>query len=212
MRWLAAGAFCIASLAGYAWIQSSAVPRKAIAPSPPAKQLHVGLNRRSKVDGAPPQPVRAGDLLRNGDQLEIEIQAPEPGFIYAFDESQVPGVDTPRFTLLFPGAGRQPAEARTSQRIPESQSAWLEFDGTTLQESLWLVWSRNPVGQLEPFREYSRPPSYGALPEGDARGLSLWLEQHTANPPLLEQEMNGFRWRQTSDPLIGHIALPVGTK
>ena len=139
-----------------------------------------------------------GGLLRKGDQLQVEIQAPEAGFLYAFDEAALPAQNAARFTHLFPGFNT--AESPTTlaapfQRIPQSPAAWLDYDGESLRESVWVVWSTHPIPELEATRAYALPPDYGAIPSYAAQPLERWLADHTAV--------------QATDPLVSRLPLPV---
>jgi hypothetical protein len=95
------------------------------------------------------------------------------------------------------------------QRIPASRTAWLEFDGASPREVIWLVWSRSAIDLMENARRFSRPPSFGELPENDALKLRGWLGTMSTGSPPLQPSTGGFVWTGRADPLVGKIDLQV---
>jgi serine/threonine protein kinase len=207
-RWLlVAAAVSAAALAAYSWRAERAYLPVPPPSSPPVNHLHVSLRRNTRAAGKAPELLAPNDPLRAGDQLEVLIQSPLKGFVYAFDESRPAGKAKPNFTLLFPGAGGDPQTADAVQRIPNSPAAWLEFDGAPGSEAIWLVWSPTALDTLERIRRYSASPDYGALPQSEAGVLAPWLVQHQQKSPTAEPVNGGLEWPQNGDALTVHIFL-----
>jgi predicted Ser/Thr protein kinase len=175
----AGGAALLAAGWGALTLRPSNPARPTLVAKPPGRLTYT-LGRRSvggTEDIEPSQPVVAGD------RLELRVHSPHTGFVYGFDESEMPGQDNSRMVLLFPGVGGEPLPAATEQRIPASAADWLEFDGASGSESVWLVWSARPVSFLEQVRPFAAAPHYGAVPDSEGEQLRRWLRQASASGP-----------------------------
>lgn len=86
------------------------------------------------------------DIFESGDKFQLNITAPEPGYLYVFHEGS-PENDA-GFTMLFPRKDFNNGSAAigANQLV---QSEWITFRGPAGNENVWIVWSNSPVPQME---------------------------------------------------------------
>ena len=177
------------------FVQNTPTPNQP-PPAPPA----VTAARRSD-NGA--KALLPGDKLHAGDGIEIRFQAGRTGYLYALDES--PSPNGAQYIILFPGGGRTAViPANEAHRIPENASAWLELDGSSAVENVWLVWSEQPVSSLDKLQALSKPPRYGIVPATSTTDLRQFL-----GVPSEAGGSNAVAWEPRDGLMIGHMTLEV---
>ena len=155
-----------------------------------------------------PRTLLSGEKLHAGDGIEIRFQAGRSGYLYVLDES--PSPNGSQYIVLFPGEGRTAAiPANDPHRIPVSSGAWLELDGSSEAEKLWLVWSDPPVSLLDKLQALSKPPRYGTVPATSTTDLRQFLGVPNEGAPRDASAPNNVIWQTRGEQMIGHMALEV---
>ena len=157
--------------------------------------------RRQSTAGG--EPVRPGQGFHKGDKVEIRLEAQTPGHWYVLDQPSA--ASGPPMILLFPGlrSDRRPLQLL---RIPENPAAWIDMDGSSTQERVWIVWSRENVVDLEEADRFSAAPDYGALSKPMAATILEWLTRNSSSkPPLTEGD--AVSWQSAADPFVTSIVL-----
>jgi len=97
--------------------------------------------------------VPADSIFHSGDQIQIAIETNGPGHLYV-----IALMASGAWTRVFPlgGESRSAVEGKHVYLLPSSKGTW-RFDSTIGNEHLFLVFSREPMPELE-------PPAPAALP------------------------------------------------
>ena len=104
-------------------------------------------------DGERLDPIRVpGEMIfEAGDLLALYLSNDEAGHLYIVNEGPTPSGGLPQYVSLFPTStmnqGRALLAAGGEVRIPQRGAFILDAEQGT--EKLWVVWSREPVAQLE---------------------------------------------------------------
>ena len=87
------------------------------------------------------------DIFENGDKFRLNVLCPEPGYLYLFNE----GTPEPRatnFTILYPTPETNNGSASIGKNQP-LRTNWNTFSGAPGTENFWIVWSIQPIDELE---------------------------------------------------------------
>lgn len=167
------------------WVQRKAAEGK---PAPPAFKLSKEM------------------LFQEGHGMAIEITTPEPGHLYAMNE----GIDAKKarktIVVMHPREGRASrAEAGAIVRIPNE--SYFEFDSATGKEAVSVVWSKEPVTELEALLTLPVSPDTGVitLETPEAMGPVLaFLAKNEAQATLKENEEARHTEVRSASPIVVH--------
>jgi predicted Ser/Thr protein kinase len=186
-----AGLLAAAAIGGGALLlrpRDAAPPSIAPSPAPaPAKgpEISYYLTMQKYQDGDYRPPMRLAKEMVFGprDRLRVSLAADEPGYLYVVNEgpSSTGGITYnvlhPKTTLDGGSAGLAPGR---EVHIP-SADGFLVFDESQGTESLWLVFSREQVPELEAVKGAANPEDRGVIKDAARlNGLRAFLEQHRA--------------------------------
>lgn len=87
------------------------------------------------------------DVFDRGDKFQLNISAPESGYLYLFNEGP-PEADDTSFTMVYPNNKTTNGSASLGAD-QQAQSNWMTFRGVEGYEDVWIVWSIMPVSELE---------------------------------------------------------------
>ncbi|HEY0764801.1 MAG TPA: protein kinase [Pyrinomonadaceae bacterium] len=92
-------------------------------------------------------PSSGKDILASGDKFSLNVNSPDPGYLYLFNEGAPTG-DGDSFTLLYPTSESSNGSSAVgaNQSISTNQNTITGPPGT---ENLWIVWADAPVPDLE---------------------------------------------------------------
>jgi serine/threonine protein kinase len=205
-QWISAAALFVLIAAAASYY----VP-KLLSPAgePPNVTMTAALAVRGAGQGVSPRPISTAEVLHAGDGVQVELQTSQPGFIYLFDASSVSPAKAPQFAVLFPGGGGEsPALApAVSMRLPVAPDEWFKLDGSSPEETIWIVWSRSQLSELEELQKYSKPPQYGLIPEESTQKLQRFL--NATVPPTEEPTRKITTWQAATDLLVARLQLRV---
>ena len=154
--WIATAALVlIAALAaaGFRCEIWSEAPGCAVSPASEPLALTYWMTVQRNRDGERLDPIRVpGEMIfEAGDLLALFLSNAEAGHLYIVNEGPTPSGGLPQYVSLFPTStmnrGRALLEAGGEVRIPRRGAFILDAEQGT--EKLWVVWSREPVAQLE---------------------------------------------------------------
>lgn len=129
------------------------------------------LTVRNMRDGKPEGEafsVYTSAVLRNGSQVRLNITPLADGHLYLISEGAQPRPDgLPLFVNLFPspaiGDGGSKVSSGKTIQMPDKAENWFVLDNQQGTEIVWLVWSPQPVEELENLRKFSNPTDKGAV-------------------------------------------------
>jgi serine/threonine protein kinase len=111
--------------------------------------LTVQKYQGNRKDGSPFTLADANRIFESKYHVKLNVITPQPGFFYVLNEGPPDGTGAPRYTMLYPASADKGSYALTRITAPEPADQWFEFDNRRGTEKLWLVWSDNPVAELE---------------------------------------------------------------
>jgi serine/threonine protein kinase len=151
---------------------SDAEPRPAVAPRVDERSLQLALAAQRTRGGetrvepfSPASEMAFGD----GDGVRVEATSSHDGYLYVINESPVLDAETalPRYTIIFPkptvNSGSPRVDANAAVRVPDG--TWLKFFGPSGRETLWVIWSAQPIDALRDVDELVTTRRLGQVTE-----------------------------------------------
>ncbi len=131
-----------------------------------------------------------GEMIFEEDyQIRLSFSSPQSGHLYILNEGPAP-TSVPEFNVVFPSStankGSSLIAAEQVTQIPEQ--SWLRFDAQQGTEKLWLVFSEDPVPELEAVKEFAGPQTQGLIAD-PARNkvVQNFLTTHSETRPAIEK-------------------------
>jgi hypothetical protein len=165
----------------------------------PPERLTLSLIAQKMQDGNPvgdPYTAGTGDVFEAGWRFLLRMQSPLGGVVYMLDE----------------GPGRDGANTLSILRRSDLESGltaetkWIRFDENPGVEKLWIVWSQNPVSELdEAVRTAVTTENEGRIDTSRANTIRKLLPkwriaaEHSAG--------GGVRLRGSGDPIAAELEL-----
>ncbi len=134
------------------------------------------LTVRNMLNGKPEGEafsVFTSTVLRNGSQVRLNLTPLADGHLYLVSEGAQPRPDgLPLFVNLFPSpaigdGGSKVTNGKTIQ-LPDKADQWFVLDNQQGTEIVWLVWSPEPLAELEGLKKFSNPSDKGAVSDPEA--------------------------------------------
>ncbi len=121
-------------------------------------------------------------------QIRVNVRSPQAGHLYILSEG--PASTQPEFVVLFPSTtaneGSSLLTATQTVQIPEK--SWFQFDQQRGTEKLWLVFSADPVPELESVKQYANRQTKGLIPNAaENKSVQNFLTEHSASKPDSER-------------------------
>jgi hypothetical protein len=169
--------------------------------------LTVQKMRNSEADGPPTQRPDASSPFANGDQLKLNIVKPQhAGYLYVLNQpSKWDGAT--RYIVSYPSDGDTKYLSGPQVTVPGPPDEWLGLDSSAGLDILWLVWSQNPVPELESVKELANQPKGEIKAPSEIARIQQMLATYSSISPAVQTDYMGnrtiIRWRGTS------IAYPL---
>jgi hypothetical protein len=168
----------------------SATSRSVTTPAvaPVERTLTYWITVQKFKDGNPYQDpfTLAGEINFEADyRIRVNVRSPQPGYLYILNEGPASGA--PEYNIVFP----TPTANNGSSLLPASdmvqipQKSWLKFDTQQGVEKLWLVFSENPLPELDSLKQFASVETGGLITD-PLRNKSIkdFLETPTSNPKV----------------------------
>jgi hypothetical protein len=111
-------------------------------------------------------------IFRNGWRFELKLVGREPGYVYLLNDG--PGVSGRVLNYLFP-IGAQSGAVTPATTL---QSGFNSMDSNTGRENLWIVWSKDPVADLDAAKTFVDANLTPTLQTELAARVRAFLEEH----------------------------------
>lgn len=151
----------------------------------PPLQLNYFLTVQSYNDRRYKDPFQlSGEMLfRDKDRLRLNIQSPQNGHLYILNESPKDAKGNISFNILFPSPTSNGGNSRLAweQKIQIPEQSWFQLDDKEGVELIWLVWSLNPISELESAKKFANPSDGGKIKDA---GLVNYIESLLRNNAL----------------------------
>ncbi|HZS09090.1 MAG TPA: protein kinase [Blastocatellia bacterium] len=156
----------------------------------PERAMSYSLTVQKMRDGNPYQePFESSgqEIFENGWQFRLNFSSPQPGFLYLLNEGPlVQGAITFNYLFPTPKQNKGQSQVAAGQKIQTGQYVFDEHQGT---EKFWLIWSANPVSELELLKSAANQADKGVISDPNQIGIvRSYLSQHSATKPEIEKD------------------------
>jgi hypothetical protein len=131
----------------------------------------------------------------SGDKFQLNVTAPESGYIYIFNEGPVEPANV-NFRLIYPNKATNNGSAAlgANQTV---KSDWIVFRGPAGSENFWIVWSVAPIRELDVVKNEAFKDPNGALSESTLVTVKEFLK-------ALQSRFGSKAWRYkaTDDTVV----------
>lgn len=156
--------------------------------------------------------ILGGEILFERDyKIRVLVTTREQGYLYILNEGEIGPDGKPTVNVLFPSTtsngGSSAVAPNTTIQIPR---AWFVLDAATTTEKLWLVWTAQPVPELEAVKGLANPVDRGAIlkPEQLA-AVRSFMAGAGASKAGVEHVDNGPQDRRTVLRATGDVLVHV---
>jgi hypothetical protein len=178
----------------------------------PERRLAYSLLVQRMRDGKPYQAPFQGtgqEIFENGWKFRFNFSSVQPGSLYLLDEG--PGPDGRLvLTVLFPIPSTHDGVAQLAAN-ESVQTGWYVFDQHQGTEKFWIVWTAQPVRDLEDVaRAVANPRDKGMITDAlQAANLRELLAQFSSAQPVVttDKALNQTTMRGSGEVLAGAVEL-----
>jgi len=194
---------------------STTTTTTAVAPAADGRELSYYLTVEKFVGGesyTEPRRLANEMLFGAGDRLRLTVAGTQPGYLYIVNEGPVPkgGIT---YNWLHPkataGGGSAALSAGIEVNIPSAQSYFI-MDKAPGTESLWLVFAKDQVPELEAVKGSVKPVDQGEIKDlAQLQGLRTFLDQHRGKALESTKDEGAGRTvlRSSSPVLVSRVKL-----
>jgi hypothetical protein len=143
---------------------NTAVSTSAVAPA--ERILTYWITVQKFRDNKPYQDpfILAGEINFEANyQIRLNVRSPQAGHLYILNEGPAPA--RPEFVVLFPSptANQGSSLLAAAQQVQIPKQSWFSFDEQQGVEKLWLVFSEDPVPELESVKSFASAQTRGLI-------------------------------------------------
>jgi serine/threonine protein kinase len=156
-------------------------------PAAPARTLTYWITVQKFKDGKPYQEPfdLAGEINFEAEyQIRLSVRSPQDGYLYVLNEGPTTAGSAPQYVVVFPSwtanAGSEVLTANQRVQIPDP--TWLRFDKDQGVEKLWLVFSAQPVSELEGVKAFTNARTRGLITDSQLNeAINRFLNSHSSD-------------------------------
>ena len=192
-----------------------AVTTPAAPPDAAGRELNYWLTVQKYRDGRPYQePFRlASEINFEQDyRVRLHVRGAQPGHLYVLNEGPQSEGRPSRLLILFPSPTANEGSSRLGggEEVQIPERSWFQFDAQRGTEKLWLVWSAEPVPELESLKVFANASARGVV--GDPalnEAAEAFLRARGESRPSVEQdgERRETRLRAPGELLVHLLRL-----
>jgi len=162
-------------------------------------------------DGKPYEdPFRSSgqEIFENGYRFRLNVASPRPGYLYVFNEGATASGDM-SFTILYPTPRTNGGSAKIEGN-PPIETNWNRFGGQAGTEEFWMIWSAEPVPELEAAKETAFANEKGKVTNAALlKSVREFLMKHSdPKPEVVKDKLRQQTIvRGPGDPLIQLVEL-----
>jgi len=138
----------------------------------------------------PPFPLAAEINFEASYQIRVHVSSPQTGHLYIFNEGPPTESKQTEFVVVFPSttANNNSSLIDAGQVVQIPEKTWLEFDKQEGVETLWLVFSKDAVPELETARQYATPKTKNLISDAaQNRVVQNFLSTQSVSKPAYEK-------------------------
>jgi class 3 adenylate cyclase len=161
-----------------------------VALRPSERSLSYYVMLQKPLAGSPFR-VNGARVFEPGYRIRFFFTSPETGYLYILNEGPESKPESRVFNTLFPSPLNNGGSAELSpgKELPIPQGGPMVFDSERGEETLWLVWSKTKLPELEALERWLNPKDQGAI--GDRSQLdqvTAFLQQHAGSALEAKEE------------------------
>jgi serine/threonine protein kinase len=158
----------------------------------PERRLTYSIDVQKFRDGEYKEPytIRGEINFEAGDRIRVNFNTPQAGHLYIFSEGPRDGATVPELMVLFPSptANKGSSLLAAAQQIEVPEESWFRFDNQEGVEWLWLVFTEDPVPELESVKEFASKKAKGIIADMTKnRAVYDFLTTHSASKPEVDK-------------------------
>jgi hypothetical protein len=158
----------------------------------PSRSLIYSLTVQSFTDGRYKTPFTlSGEMLfRNRDRIRLNIKSPQSGYLYILNQGPKSENGEGMYNILFPSptANAGTAQLAAGQQVQIPQQSWFELDAKEGTELVWLVWSAEPIANLESAKRFANAEDRGRIRDAQLiDSIEALLQQRQSNKSDVER-------------------------
>jgi hypothetical protein len=147
-------------------------------------------------DGKPyqePFETSGEESFESGYEFGVNVSSPQPGFLYLINEGlEAGGAKT--YVMLYPKPNTNGGSAELRAGETMSTGTTYFFDPNTGAEYFWIVWSAQPVPELEAAKGAVNNKDHGTIKDpGQASAIRQFLDKYGTLPKTLAKDAEGRR-------------------
>jgi len=180
------------------WFAVGRAPSATPPVAAPAQQLSYStsvLQNPAKNPGKAPLAFAGEIIFTPGDQLRLNLNSPQDGYLYIVNEGPQPKNGLRVYNLLYPdptrvSEGMPSLKAGLPLFLPSEQPPWLTIDDEKGAETLWLIWCTYSISELEAARKWINEKDGGEIKDaGEIKAIQQFLETHyPESKPKVEKD------------------------
>jgi hypothetical protein len=144
-------------------------------------------------DGKPfekPFPMAGEINFESTYQVRVHISSPQVGHLYIFNEGPPTESAATEYVVTFPSttANNNASLIEAGQVVQIPEKSWLVFDKERGVETLWVVFSKDEISQLETARRFATPKTKNLIADvSQNRVVQNFLTANSATKPSAEK-------------------------
>ena len=171
---------------------SVAVPASTPVVPTPERRLTYSITVWEFTNGEYEPPyTMAGEVgFEPKDRVRLNVGSPQAGYLYILNEGPRAGSAVPEYSILFPSstANNGSPLLTVQQQVQIPTQSFFQFDEQEGVERLWLVFSEEPVPELESVRGFASKETKGVIADMTQNKLIQdFLASHSATKPTVEK-------------------------
>ena len=188
---------------------ATAQPSGAPAPAAEPLTLNYSLTVQRMRDGKEyrePFESTGREIFEGGWSFRMNLSTPKPGYLYLVNEGRNES-GALGYTVLHPIVGDAHLDAGQRVQLPSGKDYFF-FTGEPGTEKIWVVWSEQPVAEMEALKQFANPTDQGEV--GDptqVTNLRAFFAAH-ASPPaeVIEDKTNKQTTVRAAGQILVHLA------
>lgn len=177
----------------------------------PSRFLTYSLTVQSFTDGRYKDPFTlSGEMLfRNKDRIRLNIKAPQTGHLYILNQGPKDDFGEATYNILFPSPMTNDglAQLGAGQEIQIPRQSWFQLDEKEGTELVWLVWSEQPLAEIESAKRFANPQDRGRIKDQElSRKIDSLLQKQQSNKVNIERDDSKKESRiGASADIVAHV-------
>ena len=155
--------------------------------------------------------TQPGEMLFEADyQIRVNIRSLQAGYLYVLNEGPSTASAVPEFNAVFPSstANKGSSFVNADQIVQIPEQSWLKFDRQEGTEKLWLVFSHDPLPDLERTREFAGRQTQGQVTDPSLnKSVQTFLTNHSDPKPEIEKGDTLTTVKSTGNIIVYPIKL-----